>query len=147
MFARMRESRGFTLVELMIVVAIIGILAAMAVPYYQKHVQRSRLASLVWPGVHIVENNIGSYYCFNGAFPAQAELGEVIAEANTDYFSVAIANTGLTFTIKASGTTNPLHTLSGQFLVASVLQNSDGIVSGWSYSGTLATTMGLERIQ
>jgi len=36
--------RGFTLIELMIVVAIIAILAAVAYPSYQQHVQRSRRA-------------------------------------------------------------------------------------------------------
>lgn len=40
----MRKSRGFTLIELMVAVAVVAILAAVAVPSYQEHVRKGRRA-------------------------------------------------------------------------------------------------------
>jgi len=150
MFIKMRESKGFTLVELMIVVAIIGILAAVAVPYYQRYIQKARLTSLVFPGLHAIETNIGSYYSLNGVFPGNSTFISLCQDANTLYFTPTLnGTTGIKVVIKAASSTSPVYALSGATvgtMIASATTSS-GKITGWVMSGSLATNLGLVGVQ
>ena len=69
-----KNQKGFTLIEMMMVVAIIGILAAVCIPLYMSYIQKSRIRSLVYPGLHIIETNISLYYASTGLIPVTASI-------------------------------------------------------------------------
>ena len=60
--------KGFTLIELLVVVLITGILSAIALPQYQKAVEKSRIMALV-PNLRTLKDSLEMYYLANGVYP------------------------------------------------------------------------------
>ena len=100
-----KDQAGFTLIELMIVVAIIGILAAIAIPQYQAYTGRAQAAEALnlFAGV---KTSMGEYYNENSAWPSttcadatncNVALGLAAADTikGTYVGSVTAANTGI----------------------------------------------------
>jgi prepilin-type N-terminal cleavage/methylation domain-containing protein len=63
-----RVPKGFTLVELMVVVAIIGILASVAVPNFMKYTLRAKASERVYVNKEI-RRGVEDYWTLNGRFP------------------------------------------------------------------------------
>lgn len=97
--------KGFTLIELMIVVAIIGILAAVAIPQYQDYTQRAQMSE-AFTMTAAAKTAIAEFAQSNGAYPAKDDLTDLGITAITgQYGSAAVAEgTGvITITMAAAG--------------------------------------------
>ena len=68
-----KVQKGFTLIELMIVIAIIGILAAVALPAYQDYTIRAKASELVL-AASSGKNVITEYILLNNTIPTAAQL-------------------------------------------------------------------------
>lgn len=122
-----RVQKGFTLIELMIVVAIIGILAAIAIPQYQSYVAKSQ-----------VNRVIGEVSALRTAAETCMNEGKLVVEAADPPADVANCNLGRTLSSLLDTTANPGGVAKADFAVtAGTLTATLGNTAAKSVSGAV----------
>jgi type IV pilus assembly protein PilA len=120
--------KGFTLIELMIVVAIIGILAAVALPAYQDYTVRAKMSEVIL-AASACRTSITEVYQTNNAasLPAAGKWGCESSVATTKYVSTIATNASGAIQVAVNNTNLPQ--VSGNVILVPTLNGVN--VSGW----------------
>jgi len=134
---RVRVQAGFTLIELMIVVAIIGILAAIAIPAYQDYITRAKITELVI-AADACKTTVSEYYQSNNAFPTAAQAACTNSTSKYVTSLVVTDGTGQITVTGATGTGALPAAAAGTFNLRPTVQTNGNL--DWSCTNAGAGT-------
>lgn len=97
------RSTGFTLVELMVVVAIIAILSAIAVPAYSDYVVRSKIPDAT-AGLAAKRVQMEQFFQDNQTYASAPACSSDTSTSKYFTFDCSVAGTATAFTLRATGT-------------------------------------------
>lgn len=104
----MTRHSGFTLIELMIVIAIVAILAAVAVPAFQAPIARAKLVEAIGQ-LDLAKTSLSEYVATQGNLPLTASDAGISAPSNTQYIdSVSWDADQKVIAVKLKGVSNKL---------------------------------------
>jgi len=136
-----QAQKGFTLIELMIVVAIIGILAAIAIPAYQDYTIRSQVSEGLTLAA-AAKTQVSESYANSGIAPVDRAAAGMTATATDtagNYVSsVEVDNGVVTITYANDGTRRANATIDGDTLTLVPYVSADGSVA-WKCRAAAST--------